>query len=253
MIMSSLRDVLYRYKERYAWTLKDTHAGNTEKGKWFEKLCRHFFKNDPLYKQRFDDVWLWQDWPGRGNMADTGIDLVAKLKNSEGFCAIQCKFYEAGTSVSKADIDSFITASDKTVFAERILVSVADDWGKNAEDAIRGLHVPCQRMTVEDMEQSPIDWSAFDPDAPDKVSFLPQKELRDDQLKAVNAVIEGFKTHKRGKLIMACGTGKTFTSLRIAEKFVGRGGVVLFLVPSIALLNQTLLSWNADHDRGIDP
>ena len=102
------------------------------------------------------------------------------------------------------------------------------------------------------MEQSPIDWSAFDPEAPDKVSYLPQKELRDDQLKAVNAVIDGFKEHDRGKLIMACGTGKTFTSLRIAERIAGRGGAVLFLVPSIALLNQTLLSWNADHDRDMN-
>ncbi|MBR6025233.1 MAG: restriction endonuclease, partial [Firmicutes bacterium] len=129
--------------------MKDSHAGNKEKGNWFEKLCRHFFKNDPLYKQRFDNVWLWQDWPSRGDMPDTGIDLVAKLKNVEGFCAIQCKFYETGHSVSKADIDTFITASDKTVFSERILVSVADDWSKNAEDAIKGIHVPCQRITVE--------------------------------------------------------------------------------------------------------
>ena len=140
-ILSSLRELLYQYKEYYAWSVKDAHAGLREKGAWFEKLCRYFFKNDPIYKQRFDDVWLWQDWPGRDNMPDTGIDIVAKLKNSEGFCAIQCKFYEPWHCISKADIDSFITASDKTIFAERILVSVADDWGRNAENAIKGLHV----------------------------------------------------------------------------------------------------------------
>ena len=42
---------------------------------------------------------------------------------------------------------------------------------------------------------------------------------------------------------MACGTGKTFTSLRIAENETGGRGLVLFLVPSIALLGQTLRSW----------
>lgn len=42
---------------------------------------------------------------------------------------------------------------------------------------------------------------------------------------------------------MACGTGKTFTSLRIAETETGGRGLVLFLVPSIALLGQTLRSW----------
>ena len=252
--MSSLRELLYRYKEHYAWSVKDAHAGLREKGAWFEKLCRYFFKNDPIYKQRFEDVWLWQDWPGRDNMPDTGIDIVAKLKNSEGFCAIQCKFYEPGHCISKADIDSFITASDKTIFAERILVSVADDWGKNAENAIKGLHVPCRRMTINDMEKSPIDWSAFDPKNPDNVNYLPQKNPRQDQINAINAVINGFKNSNidRGKLIMACGTGKTFTSLKISEEFVGRGGVVLFLVPSIALLNQTLLSWNADHDLSMN-
>ncbi|MBQ9566339.1 MAG: DEAD/DEAH box helicase, partial [Synergistaceae bacterium] len=243
---------MYRYKEQFAWTLKDAHAGLREKGTWFEKLCLYFFKNDPLYRQRFDEVWLWQDWPGRGDMPDTGIDLVAKLKNIEGFCAIQCKFYEPGHCVSKADVDTFLSTSGKTGFVERVVISVADDWSKNAEDAIHNQQIPCHRLTVEDMEQSPIDWGAFDLDKPDKISYLPQKELRPDQTKALNAVIEGFKTNDRGKLIMACGTGKTFTSLRIAERVAGRGNLVLFLVPSIALLNQTLLSWNADHDRNIN-
>ena len=235
--MSSLRDVLYRYKEQFAWTLKDAHAGLREKGTWFEKLCLYFFKNDPLYRQRFDEVWLWQDWPGRGDMPDTGIDLVAKLKNIEGFCAIQCKFYEPGHCVSKADVDTFLSTSGKTGFVERIVISVADDWNKNAEDAIHNQQIPCHRLTVEDMEQSPIDWSAFDLEKPDKISYLPQKELRPDQTKALNAVIEGFKTNDRGKLIMACGTGKTITALRLAEEQLQAqgqtGDCVLFLTPSM--------------------
>src|SRR5690554_5720263 len=45
---------------------------------------------------------------------------------------------------------------------------------------------------------------------------------------------------------MACGTGKTFTSLRIAENETNGKGLVLFLVPSIALLGQTLNEWSAD-------
>ena len=45
---------------------------------------------------------------------------------------------------------------------------------------------------------------------------------------------------------MACGTGKTFTSLRLIEQETGGKGLVLFLVPSIALLNQTLVAWCDD-------
>lgn len=103
------------------------------------------------------------------------------------------QIYEPWHCISKADIDSFITASDKTIFAERILVSVADDWGRNAENAIKGLHVPCRRMTINDMEKSPINWSAFDPKNPDNVNYLPQKQPRQDQIEAINAVMNGFK------------------------------------------------------------
>ena len=58
----------------------------------------------------------------------------------------------------------------------------------------------------------------------------------------MEAVTSGLGTADRGKLIMACGTGKTFTSLKIAEHMAGhsgRGGRVLFLVPSLSLLSQT--------------
>ena len=53
----------------------------------------------------------------------------------------------------------------------------------------------------------------------------------------------GFAEHDRGKLIMACGTGKTFTALRIAEAVAGVGGRVLYLVPSISLFQQSMREW----------
>ena len=249
--MSALRDVIYKYKDKFN-NLNKAQAENAAKGRWFEKICKYFFKHDLYYKQRFEEVWLWNDWPGRNNMPDTGIDLVAKLKNLEAYCAIQCKFYEHGHKVSKPEIDSFLSASGKKDFAERIIVSFADDWNKNAEDAIQDQQVPCVRLSFNNLEQSAIDWSAFELDNLDKVKYKAQKILREDQLEAVDKVISGFKSHDRGKLIMACGTGKTFTSLKIAEKFAGRGGVVLFLVPSIALLNQSLMAYNSDHDINLN-
>ncbi|MBR1417520.1 MAG: DEAD/DEAH box helicase, partial [Synergistaceae bacterium] len=136
----------------------------------------------------------------------------------------------------------------KIGFAERIIISVADNWNKNAEDAIQNQQIPCTRLTLEAMERSSIDWSRFELENLDSVNYIQPKKLRDDQNEALNAVIDGFKTHDRGKLIMACGTGKTFTSLKIAEKIAGTGKNVIVLVPSIALLNQTLLAWNIDND-----
>ena len=73
-----------------------------------------------------------------------------------------------------------------------------------------------------------------------------QKRPREDQLEAIDAVLDGFKQHDRGKLIMACGTGKTYTALRIAEEQVPPGGIILFLAPSITLVSQSVREWGND-------
>ena len=75
------------------------------------------------------------------------------------------------------------------------------------------------------------------------------KTIRPHQKQALKEVVAGLQAAERGKLIMACGTGKTFTALKIAEKIAPDGGNVLFLVPSLALLSQTLREWSADSER----
>ncbi|MBR6901091.1 MAG: DEAD/DEAH box helicase family protein, partial [Synergistaceae bacterium] len=203
------------------------------------------------YKNNFENVWLWSDWPERNNRPDTGIDIVAKIRDTKKFCAIQCKFYEDNHKISKDDIDTFLAASGKEGFIERIIVSISGDFNKNAEDTIKNQQVPCTSLTVDRLEESPIDWSKFDADNLEIFNYKPQRELRPDQIEAVNKVLGGFENFSRGKMIMACGTGKTFVSLKIAEKFAGAGKKILYLVPSIALLNQTLLAWNEDIDKNL--
>ncbi|MCL2624578.1 MAG: DEAD/DEAH box helicase family protein, partial [Planctomycetaceae bacterium] len=213
----------------------------------FEELMRQFFLNDPLYREQFSDVWLWGDWPERGNEPDTGIDLVAKNRDTAGYTAIQCKCYAEDTTIQRGDIDSFLVRSAKKPFTRRIIVSTTTKWSKHAEDAIHDQPISVNRLDIHDLEQSAIDWSRFDFDNPGKkVHLKPKKELREHQITAVNSVIDGFKTYDRGKLIMACGTGKTFTSFKIAEQLAGKGGHVLFLVPSLSLLSQTLREWTAE-------
>ncbi len=245
--MAALRSILYKYKELYAGVLDETPATFKLKGSWFENICLYFFRHDLFYKQRYDNVWLWSDWPDKTG-PDTGIDLVARRREDKKFCAIQCKFYEPEYCVSKADIDTFLAASGKKGFVERIIVSTSDKWNKNAEETIQEQQIPCNRLNLEALEQSRIDWTQFDINNPQKIRYLPNRELRDYQVMAVNNVINAFQDQNRGKMIMACGTGKTLTALKIAEKTAGAGKTVLFLALSISLLNQTLLAWNRDFD-----
>ena len=233
--MSDLSTVLDYFRE---------HAGSErEKGELFERLMQAYLRIDPVFADQFSDVWLWAEYPDRGNRPDTGIDLVARDATTGHDVAIQCKFFAPKTTVTKPMIDSFLAASGREGFAERIIISTSDRWAKNAEDAIKDQAIPVRRIGLSDLEASRIDWSTFDPAAPAKLSIGGPHSPRPHQQEAIDVVRDSFAEVDRGRLIMACGTGKTFTSLRLAEQVVGLGGTVLFLVPSISLLAQTVREW----------
>ena len=198
------------------------------------------------YRDLYSDVWTYADWAQQQGLdkRDAGIDLVAKTHGTNELHAIQCKFYAEDYRVQKSDIDSFFTASGKSTFKHRIIVSTTANWSTHAEDALQDQNPPVSKIDLNDLENSQIDWAKYQPG---KATVLQNKKtLRPHQTNALNAVIEGFKTAERGKLIMACGTGKTFTSLKIAEALAGAGGRVLFLVPSLSLLSQTLTEWTQE-------
>src|SRR5690242_3011075 len=90
-----------------------------DKGDKFERLIKTYLLNDPEWSARFSNVWLWSEWPGRDSRPDTGIDLVAALRDEDSYAAIQCKFYGSGATVSKGDIDSFLSASGGKEFSRR--------------------------------------------------------------------------------------------------------------------------------------
>ncbi|HEL4111155.1 TPA: DEAD/DEAH box helicase [Stenotrophomonas maltophilia] len=225
--------------------LAEAATDHRDKGGKFERLMKAYFLTDPLYVSRFSDVWLWNEWPDRKGKADTGIDLVAQERDTGALVAIQCKFYAPSYTLQKGDIDSFFTASGKSPFASRLIVSTTDKWSKHAEDALEAQQIPCARLRVADLEDSAVDWSKFSLAKPDQVVLRTKKKPFKHQQAALKAVYEGFQKHERGKLIMACGTGKTFTSLKIVEQETPSNGLVLFLVPSISLLSQTLKEWTA--------
>jgi predicted helicase len=233
--------------------LRGQSTSEADKGSKLEQLIAEFLRTDPVYAEQFSDVYLWQEWPERDGKHDTGIDLVAVDRLTGGNVAIQCKFYAPGSTIGKADIDSFLSASGKEGFAQRIIVSTTDRWNAHAEDAIQGQQVPVRRIGLADLEASVVDWDAFDWAAPQVLPVTDKKKLRPHQRDAIDAVAGGLATHDRGKLVMACGTGKTFTSLRLAERLVGAGRSVLFLVPSISLLSQTLREWATEAEVPLAP
>lgn len=223
--------------------LRTTALDERDKGDKFERLVQAFLRTDAEWTAKFEDVWLWSNWPERGNRPATGIDVVAKLRDTDAYAAIQCKFYDADKQIAKKDIDSFLSASSKAEFAARYIFDTAKGWSKNAEDTLEGQLIPVQRVDIGYFEDANIDWSQYSWTTPEVLPSTGPKQLRPHQVKALDDVRRGLTEADRGKLIMACGTGKTFTSLRIAEDLVGEGGSVLFLVPSIQLLSQSLREW----------
>ncbi|WP_417729613.1 DEAD/DEAH box helicase [Roseovarius sp.] len=239
--MTALDDLLNSYRT--------AAVTEREKGTYLERLACAFLMTDPVQAEEYSQVWTWSDWAsetGR-NAKDIGIDLVAKLRNEEGFAAIQCKFYAATHRIQKADIDSFISASGKAPFVRRVVIDTTEvDWGTNAEEMVTGQSIPVVRLSLTHLRESPIDWALFG--VKGEAVLSAKKKLRPHQIEALDAVRAGLAEADRGKLIMACGTGKTFTSLKIAEDLVGKGGRVLFMVPSLALMSQTVREWTNDTD-----
>ena len=232
-----------------------------DKGTQFERLMRSWLLSDPRYSN-LTEVWMWEDFPSKKDFGgkDTGIDLVARTDTGE-YWAIQCKCYKEDAIIDKPAVDSFLATSSRTFldvdslqttsFARRVWISTTNHWGTNAEEAIQNQNPPLNRVGLVDLQTSPVDWKLLLDGLEGKDAMLPGKQPREHQLRAMSAAHEYFETHDRGKLIMACGTGKTYTALKIAEDMLPDKGLVLFLVPSISLLGQTLNAWCADATKPI--
>ena len=227
MTLTPLQEILSQYRTE--------SRTEREKGTYFEELIRTYLRHEPVYADLYSDIWLLSEVPDALGISkkDTGIDLVIKTRGTGEIHAIQCKFYDDGYHVQKSDIDSFFTASGQKPFTHRVIVVTSDSWSENAESALFNQQPPVSTIELSDLENSQIDWSKF---KPKKEPTLKRKyDPRPHQQTAIDKVLSGLKLADRGKLIMACGTGKTFTSLKIAEQIAGKNKRVLFLVPSLAL------------------
>lgn len=234
-----------------------------EKGTKFERLMCSWLLTDPRYNE-LEKVWLWEEFPGRKDFGgtDTGIDLVAKTEMGD-YWAIQCKCYAEDATIDKPAVDSFLATSSRTFtnevtfqttrFSNRVWISTTSHWGSNAEEAIRNQEPPVTRVGMADLNSSPVDWQKLLDGLTGNSALVEGKKPRKHQLDAISKAYTHYITEEndRGKLIMACGTGKTYTSLLIAEQLLNGKGLVLFMVPSIALLGQSLNAWSADAGKPI--
>ncbi len=227
-----------------------------DKGDRFERLIQAYLQTDPKYAYKFKNVWLWNEFHAKADLGgqDVGIDLVALTVDGE-YWAIQCKCYQEGSYIDKPAVDSFLSTSSRNFknenlqtvgFSHRLWISTTNKWGANATEAIKNQNPPVTRLNLYDLQEAPVDWEKLDKGIIGELSRTEKKTLRPHQKEALDKTHEHFKTDDRGKLIMACGTGKTFNSLRIAENETNGKGFILFLVPSIALLGQTLREWSAE-------
>ena len=246
--------VLEKYR-KYAFSEKD-------KGTRFERLMQAYLRTDPKYAHLLKHVWLWNEFPGRHDFGgtDTGIDLVALTVDGD-YWAVQCKCYQESAVIDKPAVDSFLATSSRgfkdeslrtTRFAHRLWISTTNHWGANATEAIKNQNPPVTRLNLFDLQEAPVDWEKLEQGIHGEASRLAKKVLRPHQKEALERTHAYFKTAERGKLIMACGTGKTFNALRIAEHETNGKGFILFLVPSISLLSQSLREWAADANEPIN-
>jgi predicted helicase len=249
-------DVILEKYRRISFSEKD-------KGERFERLIKAYLLTDSKFAYKFKKVWLWDEFPGRKDLGggDTGIDLVA-LTNEGDYWAIQCKCYLESSMIDKPAVDSFLSTSSRHfkgedlkthAFSHRLWISTTNKWGPNAQETIKNQNPPVSRINLFDLQQAAVDWDKLEIGITGELARINEREIKPHQIEAVRKTNEHFKNNDRGKIIMACGTGKTFTSLRIAENETHESGLILFLVPSLALLSQTLNEWCTFANEPINP
>ena len=232
---STFDDVLHRIRSESS-SIKDL-------GDRFERIILDILTHDRHYKNRFDRVWMWRDWARekhikdeRGTGQDMGIDIVARERVGGDLCAVQCKCYADDTMLDRESADRFIAEGVRQDMKNYILACTGAISDRLVHDLGKS---HCQIMTKDDLRYK-FDWDAY----PQKIVPPPLKKLLPYQKKALNDVVSGFAKKNRGKLIMACGTGKTLVALHAAERLAGKGGAVLYLVPSISLILQSMREWS---------
>ena len=219
--------------------IRERALSASEKGRMFEQVMRAAFEINPEFD--FEHVWMWNDWPERtelGYGVDIGVDLVARRRDG-GRIGVQCKFYK-DAKVATDSINKFLALALNDDFDGSILVTTGQVPKHAATKLIKG---GTKLIDLADLESWPVDWLAGLED-PETVEWQGEpKQPFTHQREALDGISKGFQQHRRGTVVMPCGTGKSLVAMWAAEEHAGRGGSVLYAVPSIALMGQTMREW----------
>ncbi|MDR0499362.1 MAG: DEAD/DEAH box helicase family protein [Holophagales bacterium] len=228
-------------------------ATKADKGLRFERLMRAFLESAPVYSE-VEKAWLWKECPMRQELGpDTGIDIVCRTKTGE-YWGVQCKFYDEDGRVSMPDIDKFlgrlgsafhIDGKKKSFSFGLWIDTTAQIWNDNVLSKFSRHEPEAKRINLGNLRAyAGVDWGKLDAGNTGTAARVAKHEPKEHQKVAIGKAMAHFQKHDRGRLIMACGTGKTFTALRIAEdEVLSKDGTVLVLVPSIALVGQLMWEW----------
>ena len=217
----------------------EAEFGEQGKGKRFEVFCKWFLENDPEWSRIADKVWLWDDYPDKWQRKDLGTDLV--FRDYDGHIwAVQAKCFASHRSTTKADLNSFLADTSRETVSKRLWLQTTDKMKTNATATLKGQEKPVVVFGLNEFRQSPIEY-------PRNYAQLYQAKIKtkptpdQHQKEAIEAVSSKFQSLNRGQMIMACGTGKTFTTLWIKEALKAQSTLVL--LPSLSLLSQTMREW----------
>ena len=216
------------------------HPDPDKRGRQFERFVKWFLTVDPEWSTQVAQVWLWDEYPDRWGR-DCGIDLVFKHRNGETW-AVQAKCYSPEHEITKADIDKFLSESNRKGIDHRLLIATTDRIGANAKQVCEAQEKSVVRYHLSHFEDAAVDY----PDSIDQLALghrKPPPEPHPYQLKAIEEVCAGFQSADRGQLIMACGTGKTLVSMWVKERLAAKRTLVL--VPSLGLLSQIVNDWTS--------
>ncbi|NBT48952.1 MAG: hypothetical protein EBT07_14250 [Actinobacteria bacterium] len=218
-----------------------------QKGNLFEELTKHYLLLEPEYASKLKSVWLLGEVPTalakrlKLPSNDQGIDLLAETKEGE-YWAIQSKYREeSDQSITWREISTFTGLAFGVCrgFSYGLIASTTeritnvlkhqDRIGFAALDVWQGLDEEFFKRLQNHLYH--------------KREVLKPRLPRPHQNQAIADAVTYFvkKKHKRGKLIMPCGTGKSLTSYFIAQKLNARK--IVIAVPSLSLIKQTLKAW----------
>ena len=213
--------------------------GEQEAGRKFEVFCKWFLENDPEWSKTIDKVWLWDDYPNKWQRQDLGTDLI--FRDKEGLIwAVQAKCYSEHRATTKGDMNSFLADTGRKKVDKRLWLQTTNKMEAKADKTLKGQDKPVTVFNLNDFRDAQIDYpTSYAGLYQAKVKTKPTPDPH--QIEAIEAVQSKLQTLDRGQMIMACGTGKTFTTLWIKEAL--KAHTTLVLLPSLSLLSQTMREW----------